>query len=168
MTILREQLKGELTAIFAAKDATENDNVFGMVLRDQVGAQVTDGGTAGTAQAEIPIATVTDGGRVTAVRLTTAIAVTASDTNYASFFVQKRTAGGAAVTIGTGTTQTSGSGGLGSLVAWTPVTIVLTDANRVLAAGDILTVSVSKTGSGVAIASATVSANLSVVFERGV
>lgn len=76
--------------------------------------------------------------------------VTASDTNFATITVSKRTNGGAPVTLATATTKTSGSGGLGNITAFVPTKIPLS-GSPVVSAADVVTVTVAHTGSGVSI-----------------
>ena len=113
----------------------------------------TDAGTAGTGQGESPIGRVRNAGVVRSVNVSVPLAVVADNTDYISFTVSKRTAGGAAVTIASGTTQVSG---LGALTAFLPLALTLAAAaNLALAAGDVLTVTVAKGGAGKAMAAAT-------------
>ena len=78
--------------------------------------------------------------------------LTASATAYATILVQKRpaTGYGTPTTFATATTQTSASGGTGNWTAWTPVTIPLS-AGAYMLANDVLTVTISQTGGGVAV-----------------
>lgn len=125
---------------------------------------ITDGGTAATAVTESPVTQVSGPALLTAATFTAPIAVTADATNRLTVTVSKRTAGGAATVMATGTTT---AGGLGSLTAFVPVTIPLsTVAGAVaLANGDEITVLVSKQGSGVAFAAATSFATVELRLE---
>lgn len=76
-----------------------------------------------------------------------ATALTASNSNYLTFTVSKRTAGGAPVTIAQVTTQLAPTGS-GNWTAWQAVPIPLV-GSPTLAALDALTYSTTHTGSGV-------------------
>lgn len=76
--------------------------------------------------------------------------VTANDTNYTTFTVNKRTAGGAAVAIATGSFKTTGGGGMGNLAANSFV-IIPGVANAFVSPGDLLTITVTHGGTGVAV-----------------
>jgi len=121
---------------------------------------VADAATAGTAVTETVIVQVQRAGIAKAVRIATPIAVTAHDTNYATFTVAKRTGSGSASTIASQTTKITG--GSGNVTAFVPVTLTLTDANVVLAAGDVLTIAIAKASSGVALTASTSYVNVTV------
>jgi hypothetical protein len=127
---------------------------------------VADAATAGTAVTETVLCTVPRASRVKVVQVATPIAVTSNDTNYATFNLAKRTAGGGSTAIATQTTRTSGSGGLGNLTAFAPNNLTITLAAVDLAAGDSLTVAIPKTGSGVALTAATSYVNFLVDLEE--
>lgn len=133
-----------------------------------VQALCTDGGTAATAVTEEVIFIAPRQGTVRSVNIAAPVAVTASDTTYATFTVSFRDANGAnSATVATQTTKTSGSGGLGNLTAFKPATLTLTAANANVAAGAVLTLAVAKASTGVAIASATAGCLVTVDFEEG-
>lgn len=83
-----------------------------------------------------------------------AAALTASDTQFATITVYKRTPLADASTVltqlGSVTTKTSGSGGTGSWSQNAPVSIPV-DAGAYVAPGDVVTVGVAKTGGGVVV-----------------
>jgi hypothetical protein len=109
------------------------------------------GGGAATPVAEVALGTVGPGPEgipLGSVLISPSAALTASDTNYATITVSKRTAGGSPVTIATATTKTSGGGGTGSWAAWTNVTIPAV-AGAFVTPGDVITVSTAKASSGV-------------------
>lgn len=124
------------------------------------GCLVADAATAGTAVTETIMGHVRRAGIVKSVTITTPIAVTEAAANTATFTISKRTAGGAASTIATG--QTITTTGIGSFTAFLPKSISLTAANVVLAAGDVLTIAISKQSSGVALTAATSYVHVSV------
>jgi hypothetical protein len=134
--------------------------------RRQYESLVADAATAGTAVTETVMAHVQRASRPIAVTISTPIAVTASDSNYATFTIAKRTAAGSAVTLATIFTKTGGSSGTGNLAAFVPYVLPLTYANFDIAAGDVLTVAISKTGSGVALTAATSYVNVTVDVEE--
>lgn len=134
----------------------------------------TDGGTAATAQTETPFAAVDPAANLTnwqikQCSLIFPIAITANNSNYATFTVNKRTSGGAAVQVAQNTTQIS-DGVLGAnVVAFQAYNMTLsgTAANLVLAAAtDVLTFAMTKTGTGVAVAAATSQAYCDVLYEE--
>lgn len=135
-------------------------------MRRTYSENYSDAATAGTAVTETVHANVQRAGKVVAAKLSAPIAVTANDTNYATVTVSKRTGAGGAVVIASRTTQITG--GSGNIVAFVPVTLTLTAANQLLAAGDVLTVAVTKTGSGVALTAATSNINVTVDVEESV
>ncbi len=103
-------------------------------------------GSASAATAERAIERNPVHGVVTAIEFIGA-AVTANDTNNATITVSKRDGeGGAAVSLGTLTTNVAG----GSVVAFTPkaLTLSATAADLNLLETDVLTVTVAKAGSG--------------------
>jgi len=125
--------------------------------------------TAGTAVTESAFEDVRRGGIVRSVTITAPIAVAVDATNNATILVQKRTisggAAGAAATIATVATTTAGVGA-GGLVAFVPFSVPLTAANVVVGPDDVLTYSVTKGGTGVALTAATSEFLISVDFEE--
>lgn len=107
-------------------------------------------GAAATATSETVFGMVapTAGGNVISVYFIPAAALTADPSNNATIQVQKRTAGGAAVTVAQITTTTA-AGGTGNWTAWQPVLITVTAA--AVAAGDALTFNIAKNGTGVVV-----------------
>lgn len=110
-------------------------------------------GAAATATAEVPIGTVPEGSNVGAltVEFVPAAALVADANNYATLLVQKRTAGGAAVTVASITTKPTANGGSGNWTAWVPVTVTVDATKLPLADGDVLTFSIAKSGTGVVV-----------------
>lgn len=156
---------GALRGLFSALDATDEALLKNTIYRDKVEAHVTDGGTAGTAQTETFIYKNTSGTNqlVVSASFCTPIAVTADASNNATITVTKRSSsGGTAAIVATNVTT---AGGTGSITAFLPVPLTLTVANVVLAANEVLTVLVSKGGTGVAIGAATSQARVEVVLE---
>jgi hypothetical protein len=125
---------------------------------------VADAATAGTAVTETVIATVPVASRVVAVKVATPIGVTAHDTNYATFTVSKRTAGGGATSIASQTTKITG--GSGNLTAFSPLSITPTASAVDLAANDSLTIAIPKAASGVALTAATSYVQVQVTVEE--
>jgi len=103
-------------------------------------------GSAGAATAETVVGAVGAACVIGSVKFTPAAALTADNANYATILVQKRTAGGAPVTIATVTTQITGSG---NWAQWSPVAIPVVAG--AVAAGDAVTYSITKTGTGVVV-----------------
>ncbi len=157
-----------IKGLFSALDQTDEDLLKTVMWRETRSVEVTDGGTAGTAQTETVAWRNDTGGDVwiTDLYLVTPVNVTANATNYATFSVFKRTSAGASqATIGAFATDTVTTD---DLVAFAPKAIPMTDANRLVPNGSVVTVSVSKTASGVAIAAATSQANVLITYEPAV
>lgn len=112
---------------------------------------------AGTDVTEYPIGTVGPYaaaaiaiGGATLTAQVGASAFTASDTNYTTFTVNKRTAGGAAVAIAIGSTALTLANATGSLAAWSNVKLTAA-AGAYISPGDVITVAVTHGGTGLAI-----------------
>jgi len=103
-------------------------------------------GAAATATAETAIGYAQDPVTVQRVEFVPAAALTGDPNNNATITVFKRTAGGAAVAIAALTTTAN-------MVAWTPVAIPLSGVAgaTTLAAGDAITFSITKAGTGVVV-----------------
>lgn len=165
---------GQLTAqrifngikgILSALDATDEALIKSALWRDKAEAHVTDGGTAGTAQTETFVWRNDTGADVLVVgaKICTPVGVTANDTNNATVTLSKRSSsGGSQATVGALTTNTA----QGSITAFLPVALTLTAANVVVASGEVLTIAVSKAGTGVAIAAATSQARVEIILDK--
>jgi hypothetical protein len=105
-------------------------------------------GAAGTATAEHAIFRAPFAMTIKAIRYIPDAALTQDNSNYATITVAKRNSGGA-VTLGSQTTRSVASGGSGSWTQWGAVTIPVSTAS--VAAGDIITVAISKSGTGVVV-----------------
>ena len=123
-------------------------------------------GAANTATAEIVIGRGVKRVTVTGVDLIASAGVIASDTNYASIAIARRR-GAVSVPILTATTQTTAqSAGIGTAVAWTPTALATINnalANMVLRENDVLTIAVSKFGTGVALPASSIRVNMKVI-----
>jgi len=75
---------------------------------------------------------------------------TANDTNFTTFTVNKRTAGGAAVPILLGSTKLTGANATGSMAAWSNVKLTAA-AGASVAPGDVITVAITHGGTGLAV-----------------
>lgn len=83
-------------------------------------------------------------------------ALTSSDANYDTIALNyTNDAGGSVVVVSTATTKTAGSGGTGSWVAQTSVSLALTAANVALPTGSNMYITLTPTGTGVAFAAGT-------------
>ncbi len=156
---------GGIKGLFSSLDEVDAALLKNLLFREKVEGHVTDGGTAATAQTETFLYKNTTGSNVLVVgaSVCTPIAVTADPTNNATFTITKRSiSGGSAVVVATGVTT---AGGTGSLVAFLPVALTLTVANLVLAPNEVLTILMSKGGSGVATSAATSQTRLEVLLE---
>lgn len=89
-------------------------------------------------------------GKATITPTLAAGALTASDTLFVTITINKRTAAGSPVVIASVTTKTTGSGGSGNWVAWTPVNIPVV-AGATVAAGDIITIAITHASTGTAV-----------------
>ena len=98
---------------------------------------------------------------------TTPIAVTASDTTYATVTVESYdSAGSTHTSIGSLTTKTSGGGGSGNITAFKPVAVPVTAANAIVPAGGCITVALAKASTGVKVAQAIAPAMVTVLYEE--
>ena len=103
-------------------------------------------GAAGTATAESVIPRLKRQERIVSIEYVPAAALTANDTNYATITIRKRDgAGGAAVTVASVTTKITG--GSGDWTAFQAVSLG-TIANADLLVGDLLTIEITKPGTG--------------------
>ena len=111
--------------------------------------KVAADGAAGTATSETAFHRMTRPGKVLAVFFTPSAALTADNTNYATFDVKQRDgAGGGALAIASQPTTVAG----GSLTAFVHKSLDTTAlTNTTLAAGAVLTFGIAKTGTGVVV-----------------
>lgn len=114
-------------------------------------SKLTADGAAATPTAETPMGLVSPsaGGNVLFGYFQPAAALTADPANNATILIQKRTAGGAPVTIATVTTTTA-AGGTGNWTAWQPVLIPAV-ALATVAPLDGISWSITKGGTGVVV-----------------
>lgn len=106
-------------------------------------------GSASAATAESSFARADQAGTVIGLYFVPDAALTADDTNYATLTVKTRDgAGGAASTVASVTTKITG--GSGDWTAFVPVSLG-TLSNAALAAGALLTFTIAKSGTGVAV-----------------
>ena len=106
---------------------------------------------ATTATTERVVFTAPENLTITDVFVEPAVALTASDANYATIVIARRDAnGGNKVTVASETTQTSGSGGSGNWNAFSTVSLGSL-SNTLLSEGMKLTIEVTKPGLGVAL-----------------
>lgn len=162
-TLARRTLQGSLDGL--------NDPLTIQAYLFRKDFDVTDGGTAATGVAESPAFGIGGGFGPTPgiqnllglFRFIPQVAVTANDTNYATFNIYKRTFTGARVLIATASTKITA--GTGNLSAFVPVLIPVVSPPISFLPGDILTYEVLKVGTGVALSAAT--GNSIVSFELG-
>lgn len=144
-------LNPTLAEILAAFKTAINSNA-GASANTSGAKHVKDGadGAAGTATTEVAFHVVKGTGTISAVEFVPSAALTADDTNFATITVARRRAGTSA-TIATLATTTAGTG---SWVAWiSEVAASLTNAT--LAADDVITFAIAKSGTGVVVPSGT-------------
>lgn len=162
-----ERIKNALTSLFGSLDDTDVTKMKKLMLRGHAEGHFTDGGTAGTAQTATAF-WVNDTGedvKVTSLKFVTPVAVTADGSNYGTVTVAHRTSAGAsATTIATFATDTVTTD---DLVAFAPkdLTTLITAGNDIVPAGGVVTVALSKTGTGVAFAAATSQAYVAIEYE---
>ena len=165
-------LKNMSAGLFATETAADEDRSSHAIVRRTVPVRFTDGGTAANTAGEKTVyinPMTVDNARLYGGSVEFPVAVTASTSAYATVSVYKRSlTGGTQTLVASATTETTGSGGIGTVAAWVsaPLTMVTPTAAMVLAPGESLTVQLAKTGSGVAIASATVDAFCQLLIEE--
>jgi hypothetical protein len=154
-----------LFTFLSSLDATDEAKVRNTLWRQTFVGHATDGGTAGTAQTETPIWVNNTGEtvKITSVKITTPVNVTANATNYATFTVNHRTSAGASATaiiaFATDTPTTD------DITAFAPKSVTPTAGNDLVPVGGVVTLAVSKTAAGVAIAAATSQARVNIQYE---
>lgn len=155
---------GAIRGLFSALDTTDEALLRSILMFDQYTATVTDGGTAATAATETALWTNNTGTNqlVTGVTIATPIAVTGDNTNNATVTVTRRDSAGInPLVVATLTTNVA----TGNFTAFLPKALTLTVANVVVPPGGILTVLVSKGGTGVAIGAATSQSRVQVQLQ---
>jgi hypothetical protein len=114
--------------------------------------KVAADGAASTATAEHSMFRAPGPTTITAVYYVPDAALTANDTNYATLTLQRRNSDGTnPVTVATINTAITVAPFSGNWLQWTAVPLTLTQANLSLTAGQILTVQITKTGTGVVV-----------------
>jgi len=166
MTVTKDSLKGNardaVTGVSTVADEARADHVF-------QGRYLTwpfeDAATAGTAYTETVIfQAVASATTVKKARVALPVTATAHAANGAVITIAKRTGAGGATTIASWSTLTAAQGTLTALI---PGEMVLTVANVDMAAGDVLTLAITKPSSGVALTAATSKGNITVLIEEG-
>lgn len=156
-----------LEAGYLASALGSNANAVAQVAKENQRTYtvlVADAATAGTAVTETIVGTVPYACRVISWKVSTPIAVTASDTTYATFSGARRTAaGGTSTAIAVQTSKITA--GLGNMTAFAAYSLDLTAANTELVAGAQLTFAIAKASTGVALTAATSYVNVTVVTE---
>jgi hypothetical protein len=146
----------------ADKQAAVNGNIFSRTVEKSFG-----NATAGTAITESNFYEARRGGIVRSATIIAPINVAQDAANIATVLLQKRTitagVAGAAVTIATFSTITVTGF---ALTAFVPFSVPLTAANVVFGANDVLTYSITKGGTGVALTAATSEISISVDIEE--
>jgi hypothetical protein len=112
--------------------------------------QSTDA-TAATATGETRVGEVGETGSIATALVVPNAALVASDTNYATINLYKRTNGGGRVLLASLITRTTGVGGSGDWAKDVP--LALTISVSAITAGDVLTGEITKTGTGVVVPS---------------
>ena len=170
-TTARDQIKQIQSAQFGVlNDFDGSDGSFAVTLvkvkqlhRRVITATITDGGGAGDDAPERSIFGANNGPvRVIAAYVSAPVAAAADAANYVTFTLAKRTAGGAATTVGTRATTVAG----GALVQFGETALTLTASAVELALNDELTLKAVKAGAGVAFSAALTHATAYVVVEE--
>lgn len=129
-----------------------------VALRRRVHWKGTDGGTAGSAIGEEICFRAEVACTVISAHFCGGIAITADASNIATFLLQKRPASGPSspVTVASASTVTTDPVFGSNYTAWTPLQLTNsgTAANLSMVAGDVLTMKVTKGGTGVAVGAA--------------
>lgn len=162
--LIASKIFGGIRGLFSALDTTDETLLKDCIIREKVEAHITDGGTAGTAQTETFAWKNTTGTnqRVTGASICTPVAVTADAANKATVTVTKRDAAGInPAVVATLTTDLA----QGNLVAFLPAALTPTVANVIVPPNGVLTVLMSKAGTGVAMAAATAQARVEIGLE---
>lgn len=172
MTI-RESLKQAIVGLYASlasassvynyPGATQSQAIAEAaqaIKRRRTRVYFSDAGTAASGCAEFAFLfcpkDLSGGAQIVAVNLIIPIAVTASNTAYSTFTVSKRTSGGSQVSVAVQNTQITDPVLGANVVAWQPYQMTLsgTAANLLMAGAagtDVLTLTIAKTGAGVAL-----------------
>lgn len=146
----------------ADKAAAVNGNLFSKTIEKSFA-----NATAGTAVTESMFYETRRGGIVRTITLNAPVAVAQDAANIATILVQKRTitagVAGAPVTIAsTSTITVTGF----AMTAFVPLVMVLVAAATVVGPNDVITYSVTKGGTGVALTAATSEFTISLDFEE--
>ena len=156
-------------SFFEAVCANPADVANSLFENDLEWIKLADDGAAGTATAEFVLGTVQRRAMLVSVEFVPngATGLVANDTNYASLIIQGRDGlGGAAKVLSTLTTKTAASGGSGNWAQWANVVVPAAavqpfDPNLyVIAAGGLVTLQVTKTGTGVIVPAGTYTARI--------
>lgn len=162
MTVSGEAIKGVAAGLFSAGSATEQTRAEHVFVRRYVEVDVTDGGTAGTAATERTIHQPRTSGKVLSCYVSTPVTAAANGSNYGTFTLSKRDgAGGGATAIAAADSSAT------AFTAHTPRALTITAGNESYSSGNVLTIALTKTGTGVAIAAATSAARVSCLLEEG-
>ena len=144
-----------------ANPFNEGDGTFRRTVAFQVQNIV-----AANSIAESPIVQVQRQCSIAAISVTAPIAVTANATNFATITIAKRTAGGAAQTVATIPVTPSGSGNLVAFTPFVATPAMITYTNTQLALGDLLTITIAQSGTGLALTGATTLLAVSIDLEE--
>lgn len=163
MSDFSELKRLEIARIASNSAITSPESAIAQTCQTAVGVLVSDAATAGTAVTETVVLVAPYPLKVVSAKMAAPIAVTASDSTYATVTVATRSAGGSPTTVAVMTTKTSGSGGTGNMTAFVPYAMTVT--TLILAAGDVLTLAIAKASTGVALTAATSYFEVELVIE---
>jgi hypothetical protein len=163
------------SAVGSNTQISDPQGTINSVVTDYLAIPLTDGGTAATAVAEHVVHTVIHRCKLgqgpapgqtgttpilEGPKFVSGVAVVADNTNNAAVLIARRRAG-AATAVATYTSNVAG----GSTTLWIPKDVPIVGDFQ-FEIGDVITVAVTKAGSGVAIASSTVGARLTIPLEK--
>lgn len=146
MPLTLDRIRSVFQALFSPESAAEQARLENAILGREILHGIDDAATAGTASGERDIYVAEYACEVREWTISCPVTAAANGSNYATFTLGKRTAGGARTSLGTVATSATG------FTAFTPRDSGMTPA--ILAAGDTLTLELTKTGTGVAISAA--------------
>ena len=155
MGVSGQDIANKAARLFGSTSTTEDAYVLDALIQNAPGfsIQVTDGGTAGSAVGEQIVGYAPYACQVVLCELGPGVTAAADNTDYVTFTLAKRTAGGSATTVATGDTRAAS---LNGVTAFTPVALPLSSTSGAvaLAAGDAITFKIVKSGAGKAIGAA--------------
>lgn len=155
-----QNVRDALQGLLAGNDGADRSRISDLHVKTVTALSSTAAATAANPMVEVPIyapqvVTQPDGSaassafKIVGATITSAGAITADNTNYATFAVNTYTSAGATKTVAASlATTTTGSG---TFAAFQTIAMSLTAANVIVPAGGCITVEVTKAASGVVV-----------------